>query len=353
MVSPGKYHFASCYSIFIEWSSNISKEKIFSLINGGIFMMKIQKIIFLAFILMVSCSKKDSGSSSSSSSPVPSMVTIAKASLPSTLESSSTFLTVDANLTELKDRIFSPGPTDFLYRLKKVDDRLDSLADAIIECEGTSTSTYTPPTIATGFSFPMKLACKQVIDSASQGVSDHKVYFGNDSGYWYIAELSTNTDFDTATDSDAEPPTIGVLAKVSEAGDEMEVYQISVEKKSSTYYSTVTHIKANKTLGIFELSTASSADSTQTISPGANFSGVGCGVDMKTDGTHVYASGKFSQDVTCPSVANVCALASDLTDATGACGSLTSISTLSMGRSDISGNLAKSLVVTRSWLSGL
>jgi hypothetical protein len=316
--------------------------------------MRIQKIIFLALFLMVSCSKKDSATSSSgSSSPVPSMVTIAKASLPSTLESSAALMTVDTNLTELKDRIFSPGPTDFLYRLKMVDSRLASLADAIIECEGTTASTYTPPIIATGFSFPMKLACKQTIDSASQGVSDHKVYFGNDSGYWYIAELSTNTDFDTAADSDAEPPTIGVLAKVSEAGDEMEVFQISVEKKSSTYYSTVTHIKANKTLGIFELSTASSADITQTISPGANFSGVGCGVDMKTDGTHVYASGKFSQATSCPSVATVCALASDLSDATGACGSLTSISTLSMGRSDISGNLAKSLVVTRSWLSGL
>jgi hypothetical protein len=262
-------------------------------------------------------------------------------------------MTVDTNLTELKNRIFSPGPTDFLYRLKMVDNRLASLADAITACEATTTSTYTPPTIATGFNFPMKLSCKQTIDSASLGVSDHKVYFGKDGGYWYIAELTTNTDFDTGANSDAEPPTMGVLAKVSDAGDDMEVFQISVEKKSSTYYSTVTHIKANKTTGVFELSTASSADITQTISPGANFSGVGCGVDMKTDGTHVYASGKFSQATSCPSAATVCALASDLTDDAGNCGSLTTISTLSMARSDIDGTLAKSLIVTRTWLSGL
>lgn len=319
--------------------------------------MRLNKIVsILIFLMIISCSKKDSSSTtaSGSSSPVPSMVTIAKSSLPSALESSAaSLMMVDANLTELKTRIFSPGPTDFLYRLKMVDNRLASLADAITACEATTTSTYTPPTIATGFSFPMKLSCKQTIDSASQGVSDHKVYFGKDGGYWYVAELSTNTDFDTGADSDAEPPTMGVLAKVNDAGDDMEVFQISVEKKSSTYYSTVTHIKANKTTGVFELSTASSADTTQTISPGANFSGVGCGVDMKTDGTHVYAFGKFSQATSCPSVATVCALATDLTDDSGNCGSLTTISTLSMTRASIDGTLAKSLIVTRTWLSGL
>ena len=318
-------------------------------------MFKYQGCIFLIFFLVLSCSKKDSSSSSSNtSSPVPSMVTIAKSSLPSTLESSAAgFMMVDANLTTLKDRIFSPGPTDFLYRLKMVDNRLASLADAITACEATTTHTYTPPTIATGFNFPMELSCKQTIDSASLGVSDYKVYFGKDGGYWYIAELTTNTNFDPAgLDSDAEPPTMGVLAKVSDAGDDMEVFQISVEKKSSTYYSTVTHIKANKTTGVFELSTASSADSTQTISPGANFSGVGCGVTMKKEGDYVYASGKFSQLPTCPSDATVCANAVDLTDAGSSCSGY-STSTLSLNRASISGNLAKSLVVDRSWLSGL
>jgi len=104
---------------------------------------------------------------------------------------------------------------------------------------------------------------------------------------------------------------------------------------------------------VFELSSASSADSTQTISPGANYSGLGCGVSMKTDGSYVYAEGIFSQASSCPASATVCADASTLSDSSGACGSLTSISTLGLERADVSGNQAKSLVVDRTWVSGI
>lgn len=310
-------------------------------------------------ISFLGCSGSSGGSSGGGTSPVPSMVTIAKASLPSSLESTAVpFLEdelnpffVDSNLTEMKSRVFSPGPTDFMFRLKMVDERLAGLSDAIIPCENKATSTYTPPAVATSFSFPMELACLQTIDATSQGVSDFKVYFGKSAGYWYVAELQTNSDFETG---DAEPPTMGVLSKISEDGTQMEVYQISVEKKGGSYYSSVTHIKANKTLGEFELSTGSSANQSQTISPGANFTGLGCGVKMKTDGTHIYAAGLFSQNDTCPtSTATVCANATDLTDATGSCSGLTSTTTLTLDRSAISGNDAKSLVVDRTWVSGV
>jgi hypothetical protein len=303
-------------------------------------------LLMSASIGLSGCGKNDS----IGSSPIPNMVDIAKATLPGTLESSAVSFTIDSNLSEMKSRLFSPGPTDFMYRLKMVDERLDSLADAIEECGDTPTSTYTPPVAVTGFNFPMQFACKQVVDATSQGVNDFKVYFGKSGGYWYVAELQTNTDFES---SDAEPPTMGVLSKISEAGDEMEVYQISVEKKSGTYYSTVTQIKANKTTGVFELATASSADSTQTISPGANFSGLGCGVSMKTDGTYVYATGKFSQNSSCPATATVCANAGDLSDAGSSCTGLTSLSTLTLNRAAVNGNNAKSLVVDRTWVSAL
>jgi hypothetical protein len=65
-----------------------------------------------------------------------------------------------------------------MYRLNSVDSRLDSLADAIIACADTPTSTYTPPIITAGFSFPMELACVQTVDATSLGVSDFNVYFG-------------------------------------------------------------------------------------------------------------------------------------------------------------------------------
>jgi hypothetical protein len=219
----------------------------------------------VSLLALSSCSKKKS--SSSASSPVPSMVTIAKATLPSSLESSAVGFnlteefTPDTNLDEMKDRLFSPGPADFMYRLNSVDSRLDSLADAIIACADTPTSTYNPPTtLATGFSFPMELACVQTVDATSLGVSDFKVYFGKSGGYWYIAEIQTNASFES---NDSEPPTMAVLSKIDENGEEMEVFQISVEKSSADnlYYASVTHILANKTLGIFEISSASSADS--------------------------------------------------------------------------------------------
>jgi len=317
----------------------------------------ISLLLIVSLLALSSCSKKES--SSSASSPVPSMVTIAKATLPSSLESSAVGFNLteefvpETNLDEMKDRLFSPGPTDFMYRLNSVDSRLDSLADAIIACADTPTSTYNPPTtLATGFSFPMELACIQTVDATSMGVSDFKVYFGKSGGYWYSAEIQTNASFES---NDSEPPTMAVLSKIDENGEEMEVFQISVEKSSADnlYYASVTHILANKTLGIFEISSASSADSTHTNSPGANFTGLGCGIQMKTNGTYVYGSGIFSQMNVCPASASPCGNATDLSDATGSCGSLTSFTTLAMDRSTISGNSAKQLVVDRTWLSGL
>jgi hypothetical protein len=237
-----------------------------------------------------------------------------------------------------------------MYRLKMVDDRLDDLADAIKACDLSSPQAFTPPAIATGFNFPMYFSCMQEVDATSMGISDFKVYFGQSGGYWYLAELQTNADLEN---SDAEPPTMGVLSKISEDGQSMEVYQISVEKKTGTYYASVTQIKADRGTGVFELASSSSADQTQTISPGANYTGVGCGVSMKTDGTYVYATGSFNQITSCPSTATVCANAGDLTDATGMCSSLQTLSTLTLDRAAVSGNDAKSLIVDRTWLSGL
>jgi hypothetical protein len=321
--------------------------------NNGICLFFI--VSLLAFS---SCSKKES--SSSASSPVPSMVTIAKATLPSSLESSAVGFNlkgenfVVTELDEMKDRLFSPGPTDFMYRLNSVDSRLDSLADAIIACADTPTSTYTPPLITAGFSFPMELACVQTVDATSLGVSDFKVYFGKAGGYWYVAEIQTNANFSS---SDGEPPTMAVLSKISEDGAEMEVFQISVELVSGTNHATVTQIKADKTNGLFELSSASSAfgaldPSSQVLTPGANYTGLGCGIQMMTDGLHVYGAGKFGQSSTCPTVETPCGN-SDLSDATGSCGSLTTFSTLAMDRSTVVGDRAKELVVDRTWLSDL
>ncbi len=315
--------------------------------------------IFSALVssFQLGCSSGGDGSAAVTN-PVPSLVTIAKASLPSSLESSAVSLmakpnkkmslfSVDSNLTEVKDRLFSPGPTDFLYRLNSVDTRLDEIATNLANCENTDTTTYNPPAFITGLSFPMEFSCSTTIDAASMGISDFKVYYGKSGDYWYLAEFQTNASF---ASEDAEPPSMVVLSKVSADGTSFEVYQVSVEQKSSTDYATVMHILADKTANTFEISTASSADSTQVLTPGANFSGLGCGVQMRTDNSKVYASGMFSQAASCPSSATVCAAASDLSTTTGCGASVTSFETTAIGRSDVSGSNAKSMIIDRTGL---
>ncbi len=319
----------------------------------------------ISMLELAACSKSDDKSSGSSAgNPIPSMVAIAKAALPSTLESTAAAYPmslqghnqnpqinfIDANLSEMQTRLFSPGPTDFLYRLKMVDSRLTEIGAQIATCAASATTTYTPPAVATGFTFPMEFSCKSIIDASAQGVSDFKVYYGKANGYWYLGEFQTNANYAT---SDAEPPSMAVLAKVSEDGNNMEVFQISVENSSSTDYATVTHIKADKSAGVFEVSSSSSADSTQTLTPGANFTGLGCGVQMKTDGTLVYASGKFSQAASCPASATVCAAAADLTTTTGCTAPLTTFSVLSLDRAAVSGAQSKSMIIDRTNLPSL
>ena len=321
-----------------------------------------KNMIFFACSLMVfstlySCAGAKSDGSGGSASLIPSSTAIVKATLPAQLESSSVSglsvhtRTTDSNLQTLKDRIFSPGPVDFLFRLSKVDERLAEISACVEACASNPTTTYTPPSIATGFSFPMEFSCKVTIDASALGVSDYQVYFGKSGGYWYVADIQTNSAFESG---DGEPPTLAVLSKIDEAGNTAEIYQISAEKVSGTYYSTIMHIKADKNTGEFEVSTASSAENnTQTISPGANYSGVGCGVMMKTNGTLVYATGKFDQLTSCPSTANVCA-DSALEDTTGCTGVVDSFSVLDLtDRTVINANNAKSLIVDRTWLNGL
>jgi hypothetical protein len=242
--------------------------------------------------------------------------------------------------------MFAPGPADFQFRIKMIDERLDSLADAIAACESTTTTTYTPPAVATGWTFPMEFSCVQTIDSSSSGISDMKVYFGKSGGYWYIGEFQTNTDF---TNGDGEPPTMAVLAKIDEDGNNLTAVQISVERISSVDYATFTQIIADKTNGTFEISTASSANASQTASSGANYTGLGCGVQMKTDSSLIYASGVFAQGSSCGSTSVLCATAADFTDTTG-CSSLTTFTSLTLARTDISGTNAKSMIVDRTGL---
>lgn len=291
---------------------------------------------------------------------IPNSLPIVQAALPSTLESSAASLLIseksskldintlaaDANITELKTRLFSSGPTDFQYRLKSVDSRLDEMEERAASCADKEPKEWTVPVGTTGI--PLTSMYFQCYDTATgPEVSDYKIYFGKKDGFWYLAELQINDNFES---SDGESPTMAVLAKIAEDSSTVEAYQISVEKVSGAYYSTITQILANKNTGVFEVSTASSAGAS-VLSPGANYTGLGCGVQMKTDGTNIKGSGVFAQG-TCSSSAAPCVLASNFDTSGASCGSISSFSTVAMTQAGLisagAGNTAKAIIVDKT-----
>lgn len=304
---------------------------------------------------LLACEKKADNSSDRGSSPVPEMLKIAQDTLPDGLESSavqsksSDFRNqiVDANLDEMKSRLFSPGPTDFLYRLKMVDDRLDEMATRLTDCADAPTTAFNPSAFVSGLNFPMKFGCVDNITQFPSGIAGMSIYFGKDNGYWYLAEVTHITNYDAGG---ADQPSLAVLAKIKDDGMEMEVWQVSVEKDAGADHAGLMHITANKTTGTFSISTATSAVNDSNRNTGTNYSGLGCGVQMITDGTNVYANGKFKQrSCGSTSAAQVC-VAADLST-TGSCTSLSTNTTDLLpliAPADISGSNAKAMIVDRT-----
>ncbi len=296
---------------------------------------------------------------------IPNTLPIVQAALPATLESSAATLMItessskldinalaaDADITALKTRLFSPGPTDFQYRLKSVDSRLDEMEERAGDCADKEAKEWAVPVGTTGI--PLTTMYFQCYDTVTgPGVSDYKIYFGKKDGFWYLAELQINDIFETGSSTSGEPPTMAVLAKIAEDSSTVEAYQISVEKVSGAYYSTITQILANKNTGVFEVSTASSAG-TNVLSQGANYTGLGCGVQMKTDGTNIKGSGTFAQG-TCSGSAEPCVLASNFDTSGASCGSIgiSTFSTVAMTQAGLisagAGNTAKAIIVDKT-----
>lgn len=225
-------------------------------------------------------------------------------------------LSADSSLAEIKSRFYGDGPTDFIDRLTKVDARIAEFegrasSDDVGKCVSEEAKLWDLKDIPGVGAFPMYFSCYDV-PSQSQGTT-MSIYFGKKDGYWYIAELSKN-------ESGNEPPTIGVLAKVNEAGTETTVVQLSVETNFTT---SVFQVYANDTTKVFEMANASNRTSTNGSGSGANYTGVGCGVRLKANSSFVYGSGKFSSDNCSAAATTVCAKVADLTstsasDCTGA-----------------------------------
>jgi hypothetical protein len=280
-------------------------------------MKKISSILILIFV--VSCTKSKSNnntvlaalalaSSSTTSSTttvtVPKIMTIVQAALPTALKNTaySTSIRGIADVQTIQTRIFSSGPADFRFRLTKVDEEITSLtvgtlASTYSSCFTSTGETWNPSTFTVSgvsFSFPMAISCKQVKDANAT------TYMGADADHYYIANITKNVGTDG----------IYVLAKIQKLGNTVEIYQLGL---SNSGPASILQIIADKSSVSFEVSTASSSDATGS---GVTYTGVGCGVQMRTDNTYAYTSGKYTQTSCAASATQECADASQGTTLT-------------------------------------
>jgi len=244
---------------------------------------------------------------------IPASLPIVQATLPESLKSSAAtnfsalMLANAANdfaptlnsstpLGQLKERLFSPGPTDFQYRLKMVDEEIANLPREA--CLDTEAKEWVIPFGDIPISSTL---AKVYVQCKRQESGAPTIFYGKKDSFWYLVTAQVNPNFESGS---GEPPTIGTITRISEDAQQVEVYQISVEQVDGANYASVTHILADRTAGVFEVSSGSSSANTSGtegtyLSPGANYTGLGCGVQMKTNSEFVYAFGRFDMTLNC------------------------------------------------------
>jgi hypothetical protein len=322
---------------------------------------------------IVACAVSACSGSSSGGLDIPDALPIVQAGLPSVFKAGSAASTslmlstrstniFDANsdIFEIQNRFFADGPTDFQYRIASVDDRLNEVESRGAACADEAAQEWTVPVGATGL--PLTSMYFQCYSEFTGPGSSGIVYFGKKDGYWYLAEFSLYESFELGgAAGGTSQPTMAVLAKISEDSTSAEIYQLAVEKWDTDYHAIILQILADKTAGTFELSTASSYDGAIPSGTSSMYTGLGCGVQMKTDGTNVYATGIFSTADSCGSSSSYCVQAENFTDGAGTCTAINTLGSLELRKDGTSGlqNLGagdtlKALIVDKTGMpSGL
>ncbi|MDX1811195.1 MAG: hypothetical protein R3240_04560, partial [Gammaproteobacteria bacterium] len=189
----------------------------------------------------------------------------------------------------IKSRFFAEGPTAFLDRLSKVDERVKSLdnrsKDAQASCLlETAQSKEMAASLPTAEIFPMYFQCSETLDAGSEADS-LQINFGKNDETFYLSEVQVNSDVES----------MGVFAKSDLAGNEVELWFITSQQAgfqtTGVTATTLTadegmylHVKANRTTKEFELSVGGNSRDT----------GVTCGVQMRSKGSYIYATGIFN-----------------------------------------------------------
>jgi hypothetical protein len=221
---------------------------------------------------------------------------LASGSAASALTESFNFAGAVSEITTIKERFFSAGPTDFMYRLQKVDERLAELdtrhkggaRKCVTEAPKEWAITGLPDssnTLTGSASF--WFSCKEVMTQSDGGTLT--VLFGRKDGNSYVAELQKSVDDTT--------PNLIVLGKVDDASTKSEVWQIVLSKTSisdtSKQHSSWMYILGDKATSNFEMAVGGSGRMNNTQDSEDPISGVGCGVRLKANSTLVYGSGIF------------------------------------------------------------
>ncbi len=247
-------------------------------------------------------------------------------------------------LSSVKERLFSPGPTDFMDRIKKVDGRLAELdkrhQESARKCvteepkEWKLTGLPDANGALTGTASFWFSCMEQVNVGNVSSTTSLTIYFGRKDGYSYLAELSTNA-------ASNEPPTIAVLGKVDDASTKSEIWQVMVTSESQTdaskRHSSWMYILGDKTNMNFEMSVGGSGRNVSQTDADTPLSYLGCGVRMKSSSTLVYSKGRFHDagstmqgagaDTCTEAEAEVCASATDLSSKSNSeCNALTTFS---------------------------
>jgi len=221
------------------------------------------------------------------------------------------------NVSEtIKGRLYSGGPTDFTYRLGKVDERVAELrfrmTTTTMNCINSTSALYSP-VLPLGQKFDMYFNCK---DSLDNGLAF--LFFGTDktSTYFYVGEFFPARPNDLSMTSN-----IIVLAKVDAAANYVEIWQIISDDTSST--ASYFHIVANRTSRVLGVSVAG---------VGSNIGlEMACGVQMVSNTNFMYASGEFA-DTNLPTgyvcqaggnrATTSCASSINLSDQAGQCSNM-------------------------------
>lgn len=226
-------------------------------------------------------------------------------------------------MSTIKERLFQEGPTDFMNRIKKVDERLAELdsrhQDTARTCVSEAAKEWTIsglPDANGGLTASATFWFQCVEEMSGDSSASLKVYFGRKDGFSYLAELQTAT---------GGIPTMAVLGVVDDASTKSEIWQVNIADASVTddakKHSSWMRILADKTSETFEMAVGGTGTMGKTANGGEEpFSGLGCGVRVKANSTRIYGSGRFydansnpDTNPVCQAAATtVCASASDL-----------------------------------------